>query len=252
MKNKSKNRYITTPRQAERTDKKTKTDFVSFILFSENHGYRMKSHGPIPLLTVNGRTIIERQIDAIKAAFLNFEIIICSGFQTEKIVNFIKDKFKDVNVRVVENQVHYNSNCCESARLCLNNTVNNKVMLCNGNVILDPLHYSIIDTNQSCVIVQDDHLDDSFEIGAISADKGLERLSLGIKQKYWVELIYLSNQEVIRDIYSIISNPEYKNRFIFEAVNEILTKQKIEVKSNQYSPIYKVNNIKTLKKVQNK
>lgn len=247
---KSKNRYITTPRHAERIDKKTKTDFVSFIFFSENHGYRMKSHGPIPLLSVNGKTIIERQIEAIKAAFLHFEIIVCSGFQTEKIVNFIKENFKDINVRVVENQVHYNSNCCESARLCLNNTVNSKVMLCNGNVILDPMHFSMIDTNQSCVIVQEDNMDDSFEIGAISTNHSLERLSLGIKKEYWVEIIYLSNQEAINDMYSVISNPEYKNRFIFEAINEISNKQNIQVTPNEHSPIYKVNNIKTLKKVQ--
>lgn len=247
---KNKKRYITTPRYAERVDKKTKTDFVSFIFFSENHGYRMKSHGPIPLLKVNGKTIIERQIEAIKAAFLHFEIIICSGFQTEKTVNFIKQNFKDVNVRVVENQVHFNSNCCESARLCLNNTINSKVMLCNGSVILTPQHFTMLDTNQSCVIVQNDNLDDTFEVGVICAEDKLERLSLGIKKECWVEMIYLSNQEIINDIYSIISNPEYKNRFIFEAINEILSKQKINVTHNTYSPIYKINNIKTLKKVQ--
>lgn len=249
---KNKRKYITTPKHALRKDKEQKTDFVSFVLFSENHGYRMKSHGPIPLLEINGKTIIEMQIDAIKAAFLNFEVVVCSGFQTERIVNFIREKFTGINVRVVENQVHFNSNCCESARLCLNNILNTKVMLCNGDVIFDPLHFNVLDTSESAIIVQDNNVDSSFEIGAVENGSQLERLSLGIKKDFWVEVLYLANIEAIQEIYGIISNPEYKNRFIFEAINEIAHKTKIKIHRNDAFPIRKVNNIKTFKRIQDR
>ena len=63
---------------------------VSFVLLAENHGYRMKSYGPISLVRVGKKTLIERQMEAIKASFVNYEVIISSGFETSKIYNFVK------------------------------------------------------------------------------------------------------------------------------------------------------------------
>ena len=51
-------RYITTPTKS-RTDKGAEfNDLVSVVLFSENHGYRMKSYGPISLIKIGGKTLI--------------------------------------------------------------------------------------------------------------------------------------------------------------------------------------------------
>ena len=242
-------KYITSPRYE--ANARNNTDLVSVILLSENHGYRMKSYGPISLIKVGDKSLLERQVESIEAAFLNFEIILCSGFETEKIVNFIKDKCTDTNIRVVENQVHYNSNCCESTRLCINNTTNNKILLCGGSVLIEPPHLAMIDLNQSAVVTQDEDADSSFEIGVIFNDNNrLENLSLGVRSNYWTELIYLSNEKIIKAIHSIISNPEYKNRFVFEAINALSGKYNIRVISNSQTPLRKIDNIKTLKRIQ--
>ena len=240
-------RFITSPR----VDKNSgpKTEFGSVILFSENHGYRMKSYGPIPLVKIKGRSLLERQVEAIKSTFHNFEIIVCSGFETERTVNFIKENFSDINIRVVENQVHYNSNCCESARLCINNTMNNKIVFCGGGVLLTPGHLDMIDLNKSMLIYQEQQNDANFEVGVVFNKNKLEGLSVGVKNQYWTELLYLSNKKQIKALYAILSNPEYKNRFIFEAVNELASKNEILVKNNYKKPIIKVNNIKTLKRI---
>ena len=92
-------------------------DFFTIIILGENHGYRMKSYGPLPLIKIHNKTLIERQINAIKDTFINFEIILCTGYDSVKTINFIREKFSNINIRAVENQIHYNSNCCESARL---------------------------------------------------------------------------------------------------------------------------------------
>ena len=242
-------KYITSPRYEANTNQKT--DLVSVILLSENHGYRMKSYGPISLIEVGGKSLLERQIESIQAAFLNFEIILCSGFETEKIVNFIKDKYADVNIRVVENQVHYNSNCCESTRLCINNTTNNRILLCGGSVLIDSSHLEMLDLNQSSIIIQDQGENSSFEVGVVVSQKSkLENLSLGVKFNYWTELVYLANEKIIKAIYSIVSNPEYKNRFVFEAINELSSKHDILVVNNQQSPLRKIDTLKTLKRIQ--
>ena len=242
-------KYITSPKHGAK--KQERTELVSVILLSENHGYRMKSYGPISLIQVGGKSLLERQIESIQAVFVNFEIILCSGFETEKIVNFIKDKYKDVNIRVVENQVHYNSNCCESTRLCINNTTNNKILLCGGSVLITPSHLEMIDLNQSSIMSQDEDTNSAFEVGVVSSHKSrLEHLSFGVKLNYWTELVYLSNEKIIRAIYAIVSNPEYKNRFVFEAINELSIKHDIRVVNNSQTPIRKIDNLKTLKRIQ--
>ena len=165
------------------------------VLFSENHGYRMKSYGPVPLIKIDGKSLIETQINAIKSTFSNFEIILCSGFETERTVNFIKEKFNNINIRVVENQVHYNSNCCESARLCINNTMNNKILFCGGGVLLTPTCLNLIDLNTSMVVYQNQNDDSNFEVGVVHHENRLEGMSIGVKNQYWIELLYLSDQK---------------------------------------------------------
>jgi choline kinase len=242
-------KFITSPKISRSSGKKT--DFVSVVLFSENHGYRMKSYGPIPLIKIDGKSVIERQIDSIKSIFSNFEIILCSGFETEKTVNFIKEHFSDINIRVVENQVHYNSNCCESARLCINNTTSNKIILCGGGVLLTSECLNMIDLNTSMIIYQNQNDDSNFEVGVISNNNKLEGLSIGVKNQYWTELLYLSNSKIIKILYSILSNPEYKNKFVFEAINQLPNISNISTKKNKHEPIIKVNSIKTLKRITN-
>lgn len=241
--------FITSPKAEPRGPNGTRTkEFVTVVLLSENHGHRMKSYGPISLIRIGGKTLIEKQIEAIKSCFVNFEIIVCSGFETSKIVSFIRNKFSNLNIRVVENQMHYTSNCCESARLCLSNTTNNKVLFCNGGVLINSSHLNLINLEQNCIVIQDESYDSNFEIGVIENNNKLENFSIGIKNKYWSEILYLNGEKEVNALYSVISNPEYKNRFMFEAINEINKNFNIQVVKTS-KPLTKLDNIKTLKRV---
>jgi len=44
-------------------------------------------------------------------------------------------------------------------------------------------------------------------------------------------------------------NPEYKNRFMFEAIDKMSFKNSIRIQENILSPIIKINNIKTLRRI---
>ena len=70
-------RYITTPKSDKANNKDNVQDFVTIVLFSENHGYRMKSYGPVSLIKISNKTILETQIEAIRACFYSVEIIVC-------------------------------------------------------------------------------------------------------------------------------------------------------------------------------
>lgn len=245
----NKKNFITSPKLVQQEQAKILSkELITVVLLSENHGHRMKSYGPISLIKLGNKTLLEKQIETIKSTFANFEIIICSGFETFKTVNFIKSKFADLNIRIVENQMHYNSNCCESTRLCLNNTMNSRVLVCGGGVLINQNHLNAIDYNQNCILMQNESPDSNFEIGIIENNNLLENLSIGIKNKYWSEIFYLNGQKDIGHFLSIVSDPDYKNRFIFEALNEFNRKTQLKIVKTQKPPV-KIDNIKTLKRI---
>lgn len=241
--------YIISPRADQRKEVKKIDDFITVVLLSENHGYRMKSYGPISLLKINGKSLIEKQIEAVSETLTNFEIIVCCGFETYRTVSFIKSKFSHLNIRVVENQIHYNSNCCESARLCLSNTSNDRILFCNGAILLKPEHLATLDFSNTSLVTQDNNKGSNLEIGVVDNNSILENLSYGVKHKYWSEIFYITNHPQINEFYSILSNPDYKNKFMFEAINELSKKYKVYTFPTLTSPITKIDNIKTIKEI---
>jgi len=241
MKNK---KYIV---DARREDKKKRGDFVSVVLLSENYGYRMKSYGPMSLLKIDKSSLIEQQINVIKSFFINYEVIVCCGFEAKKTIDYLKCNFKNENVRIIENQVYSNSNSCESARLCLNNTMNHKILILHGDLVITHDMLDQIDFNTNCVLTQDDNKYKNYCISVIQNNKDLKNMCVGGKSNFWADCIYLENEESISKFSNILNNIEFKNKFLFEAINELLKTTPIKVCRNEGRSIFKINNIKSLK-----
>jgi choline kinase len=147
-----KKQYIISPKK-DRYEKKS--ELISVVLLSENHGYRMKSYGPISLVKIGEKTLIEHQLNAISSAFINFEIVLCAGFEASKIYSFIRKQWgPSIRIRIVENQVYHHSNCCESIRLCINNIMTDKVIICGGGVLLTPTYLKNLDLSRSSLLFQ--------------------------------------------------------------------------------------------------
>lgn len=224
---------------------------VTFILLAENYGYRMKSYGPISLIKIADKTLLEYQVEAISSVFINYEIILCSGFETSKVYHFIQSNFPaSTPIRIVENQVYYHSNCCEGLRLCMNNTNNDKIVICGGGVILTTDYLKTLDMKRSSILYQPGNKTSNFEVGVISnSDSRLEGLTLAIKEDIWTELLYINGESAIKSFYNVVSKPELKNKFLFEAINLWRGRKYIKTYNNVNSPIIKIDNIKTLKRI---
>lgn len=225
---------------------------VTFILLAENYGYRMKSYGPISLIDIKGKTLLEHQINAISSTFHDFEVILCSGFETNKIYHYVQNNFpSSMQIRVVENQVYYHSNCCEGLRLCMNNTMNDKIIVCGGGVMLTSAYLKKLNTRRSSIMFQGSDKTQNFDVGVIENDNRLENLSLAVKDKVWTELLYLNGEPLVKSFYNTISKPELKNKFLFEAINSWRGRKTLYVEENVNEKITKVDNIKTLKRIKN-
>ena len=107
-----------------------------------------------------------------------------------------------------------------------------------------------IDYNHSAILCQPEDNHKNFDIGVIAdGGKRLISLALGVKAKVWTEVLYLAQRKDIKNLYSVMSNADYKNRFMFEAINELAKDSDISVRENNHKPVIKVNNIKTLKRI---
>jgi hypothetical protein len=241
----SKNKFITSAK-AIKTVANNK-QLVTIVLLCDSPGYRMKSYGPASLITIHGKKLIDIQIEIIKKVFTNYEIIVCVGFDSEKICKHIRQKYKNSNIRIVENQNFHLSNSCESARLSLNNTTNDKILLCDGSLYFVEDTIGKINFSESSIFTEK-HKNENLEVGAnINEYNYVEHFSFGANT-CWSEICFLHNYETIECLRKILASFD-KTKFVFEALNELIqTKYNLRNIINDQN-IYKINNLKTYHKL---
>lgn len=225
--------------------KSTKNDnFISIIILSDNPGYRMKSYGSIPLITINNKHLIDLQIEQIKKTFDKYEIILCVGFDASKIAKYIFFKHKKINIRIVENQIFNQSNSCESVRLSLNNTNNNNILIIDGSLLFSYKSIKMIDPGKNCILTQK-HTSENLQIGVNTDTNNIVQHFCFGASKTWSEMLFLNNEAYISCLKKFVSNPENKKKFFFESLND-LAKNKLPIISiENKNQIYKIDNIKT-------
>lgn len=238
-----KGRFITSPK-AKKQIITSNPSLMSVILLCDAPGYRMRSYGPTPLITIDNNKLIDLQINFIQQQFSKFEIIMCVGFDSDKISKYIRSKYSHINIRLVENQLFNNCNSCESVRVAINNTFNDKIVICDGSLLINANILSLVDKDHSAVIAETTPCS-NLEIGInIDENNYVQHFSYGASN-VWSEIIFLQNNDIIENFRKILSSSEYKNKFIFEALNELIkTKFKLKCYFND-NPIKKINNIKT-------
>lgn len=239
----SKKKCVTTAKLPKIDISKT-TDLISIILLCDSPGYRMKSYGPTSLISIKGKKLIDWQIEVINKNFSNNEIIICSGFEIDRIIKYIKSKHKKLNIRIVENQLYNNSNSCEALRIAINNTFNDKILICDGSLLLNSKCLSLIDTKCSCALIESKP-SNTLEIGVnLDNHNNIQHFSYGASH-IWSEILFMHNENIIDECRKIIQSIDYKNKFIFEAINDLLAnKHNIKAITNN-NTIEKINDIKT-------
>ena len=115
-------------------------------------------------------------------------------------------------------------------------------------MLLTPQYLQSINLKKSSILFQEAN-DQEFEVGVIGNQGKLENLSLAVSDMKWTELTYITGENIIQSFYNTVSNPEYKNKFLFEAINSWTGRRQVCLKKNSGDPIVKINTIKTLKRI---
>jgi hypothetical protein len=245
---KSKNK----PKKNKKVQDNKKDQLITFIILCDMPGHRMKSYGSTSLVEINNCKLIDIQIKAISSFFKYYEIVICAGFDAENLSKYVQSKYKHKNIRIVENQLFNHYNSCESLRLCLNNITNDRIFIMDGNLLFFKDIFKGFQLEHNYLWIENQP-SESLEVGVnINENKQVEYFSFGAKH-IWSEIIYLGESKTIELLKRLLYNIKYKNKIIFEILNDIIAmKHEIGYIVNNSSHIYKVNSIKTYKDIRGK
>jgi CTP:phosphocholine cytidylyltransferase-like protein len=225
---------------------------ISIILLSAKPGTRMKSYGPPSLLTLGSHTLIDIQIEAIRAVHKTFEIVLCCGFEASKIIKHVKNKYRGLNIRIVENQKFEEYNCCESLRLCLNNIHSTSIMVCNGELLLYP---EMVKVHQDKSYLLTQHSSKkvlNLEVGSVVDENDIvSNISFGLPN-IWSEVFYINGKESIENLRKIVSLDGYKNKFVFEALNDLSKSKHIFRQQINKNSVIKIDDMKTYHNIKEK
>lgn len=238
--------FITSPRDDKSRHKHN--DHYSIILFTESHGYRMKNHGAVQLTKINGTCLIDHQIKAIKSRFKKFNILLSCGFESSRIWRHVKRSHGNLDIRLVENPLYRTTNSCESVRLALMNTNVKNILICSSSNIFEKKHLDQLSFSNTSIFCQK-LKDNKTDLKVYKNADNYIKLDFGVGDLSWVEMLYLHGEKSVNDLYNIIDCEEYKSKFLFEAINKLAIKHRINVYENGHKQIIKLDSAIKLKEL---
>jgi len=89
---------------------------------------------PKCLLEVGNKTILDRQLEALKSSGIT-DIIMVVGYYRESIIGHLRDNFPDINCEFVINHHYFETNTAYSLHLCSNLIKDQPFALMNADVL---------------------------------------------------------------------------------------------------------------------
>jgi hypothetical protein len=233
------NRFIAPIKKTNNTNNRNN---LSVLILGALPSYRMRSYGAKSLIKLNsGETIIQNQVDNIRIAYPDCDIVLTTGFCADKVI-----KYRPQSVRIIENQLFNDTNVFEELRLGLNNILTDNVLIIHGEIIFNTdIIVKLTKTGFSTILVDNNGIIDNDDIGVTIVNERATIFSYDIFPK-WAYIAYLTGKEL--KLFKSICNDREKNKlYMFEGLNYVLERggvmKPIEVPNGQ---LYKIDSAKNI------
>ena len=109
---------------------------------------------PKPLVEINGITLLERMIRSLIENKIT-DIVITTGFAEDRIKDFIKEKYPEINITYVKNPIFGETNYIYSLWLAKEVVKDDDIILIHGDMLFDPmLMKRIVESDKSCALIK--------------------------------------------------------------------------------------------------
>lgn len=200
------------------------TDRISVIIPAAGMGTRMKSFGPKALIRLQDKkTVFDYQYEHIKSAIPNSEIILVTGFMSDKVMaETPKDVIK------IENEGYGTSNVVRSLGIGLRAATGNKVLVIYGDLVFNKFTLPGLRLKDESLLGVDNYgylSDEETEHSAIGCTLD-EKTGHVVNMFYelsnkWSQILYLTGRE-LEVFRSICWNRSNATKFGFEALNLLI------------------------------
>ena len=193
-----------------------KTDKYSIIIPAAGMGYRMRSYGPKPLIRLDAnQNIIQRQIKIIQNNFTNYEIVLVTGFESDKLMKNTPDFLIKV-----ENENYEKNNVVRSIGMALRAATTDKIVIIYGDLVFNEEAISNFKFEQSCIMIDESETMGEEEVGCNICDGSIEQMLPDMPNK-WGQISFFIDKEL--SLLKKISWDKNKSHYFgFEAINEII------------------------------
>lgn len=111
---------------------------------------------PKCLLSIGGRTLLQRTVDALKSVGIN-ELVIVTGFLSEKIVSFLDYHYPDMRIRYIDNPDYASTNNIYSLWLTRPEVDGKDFLLLDSDILFDPAIISRVLDNDGSALALNRH-----------------------------------------------------------------------------------------------
>lgn len=202
-------------------------DELSIIIPAAGIGKRMKSYGPKSLIQLDSTSnVLSRQLSILQKLHPKADIVIVSGFEHEKTLEFIhqwNSKFRNVGskeVKVINNTRYSETNVAKSITMATEFCDKDKYLIIYGDLVFNEDTLNNIVFERSGLVVDTEGQLDKLEVGIKFADYQIEKLAYDTKVK-WAQIAYLNHADM-EEFNSLVDQPRHSKYFSFEIFNMML------------------------------
>lgn len=208
-----------------------KDEKYSVIILAAGEGNRMTTFGARSLAPIGFSTLLDTQVRTIHSVFPNVEIILVTGFESDRVMNN-----SPKGIIMVENPSYAETNIARSIGLGLRATTTEKVLLVHGDLYFNKQAINLPFDKESCIVENTSAYIKPEEIGFTMGKTYVEQMFYELHNK-WAQIAYFTGTELER-LRSITWKKENNHLFSFEVINNIIDKHgRIRVYSPENSMI---------------
>lgn len=187
----------------------------TIIIPAAGQGQRMKSYGPKSLIKIDNTTVLQHQLDKIHSAFIQHEIILVTGFETERVERHVPS-----NVKVVVNKYFEQTNVVHSIALGMIAANTDNILVVYGDLVFNKQAITLPLMNESLITIDPSNYMKKDEVGCIVQQNLLVNMMYGLPSK-WGQMVFLTGRE-LELFKSIAKSQDCSRWFGFEMINEIM------------------------------
>jgi len=227
---------------------------IGCCIFSHEITKGMKSHGQIGLLrsSAKNKELLYYSIRSIQKYSQYHPIHLIIGFEEEKIKKNLTDY--NMSINTIYNEEYDTKNYGYAFKLFLQNIDNTYIDNVKGvlfilsNIVIK--HLPKFNPKESWILTKKRYKTTQNYIGCTLQDCKVNYMFYNIGESVWTDVFYLTSTD-IKKIISGIHN-YYDHMFMFEIINTMIEKQKIDIRTvtlDKISDIVKINGLKDKHKI---